>query len=261
MSNPLPKVGTLDFYTAYIVAGLLANGNDSGWLGPYSGATTSIIDPSINGGVVNWKYNFSGAGALTIAIAGTLANPLVPGQRLKIMVTTGAYVVTLAMPSNFFFEHNVTPRLLQNAVGWVEFRYDETIGGGIWTEIGRGSAPATGTAFAAGWQNLSLGSGWAALGGWQAPQYRLDKNGILRMRGMVTTAAGTAANATLFTLPAALAYPGGTAGDQFSVNGYSGAAITPYTLNVNGSGVGIVQQAVGAGGFLSLSSIKYDIEV
>lgn len=61
-----------------------------------------------------------------------------------------------------------------------------------WHVVGTGGEPAYGT-------------GFGAAGGDQSPRFRLepDGGGMCRLDGVVATTAGTAANATMFTLPAA----------------------------------------------------------
>jgi hypothetical protein len=248
MGNPLPKAGTLDFYTAYLVAGILAGGNDSGWQGPYTGATAVTVDPMLNAGVVTWKFTFSAAGTLTVTV--TPSTTLMPGQRLRIVLQTGAYNVGLVMPGTFYFKRGIQPPIPQNSRFWVEFQYDETLV--AWHETGRGAVPTT-SPVSGGWQNLTLSSGWAALGGWQVPQYKIE-DGFVRFRGVATTAAGVAANANIFTEPAGY-LPAGN--DVQGCCIYNGSAVAAGMVSFLTSGTSQTLVAVPAGGFIGLDGLRY----
>lgn len=251
MTNYLPTPGTFDFYTADLNAGILAAGNDTGWLGPYSGATASTIDPTANSGVVTWKYNFSAAGTLTITV--TPAGTVLAGQRLRIVVNAGAYNVSLVMPSNFFYKRGATFVPPQNCRSVIEFQYDESATS--WYEINR-SAVKSATPVAGGWQNLTLNAAWAGLGGWQTPQYRIE-DGWVSFRGVITTSAGVGANTNLFTLPAGF-LPLGNEVQGGAV--YNGTAVAAGMVSFLTTGNAQTLVAVGAGGFIGLTGLRYQID-
>lgn len=252
MGNPLPKVGTADYYTAFINAGILAGGNDGGWLGPYAGASALTIDPMYNGGIVMFKMNFSAAATMTITVTPSVT--LMPGQRLRLLVNSGAYAVSLVLPSNFYTRRGVKFVPPKSCRSIIEFQYDEI--NDAWFEVLRSSVPAT-APVAGGWQNLSLSSGWAALGGWQTPQYRIDGNGDVELRGLATTAAGVSANANVFSLPTGFLPTGNEAA---AMNYYNGSGIAAGMLSLLTAGTAQTLTAVPAGGFVALNGIRYSID-
>lgn len=252
MPNFLPTPGSNDLYTALLDAGILAGGVESTWSNPLSGAVPVTIDPTINNGVTNWKFTFSGTGSLTVTL-GAFSTTLFPAQKLKIVVLTGAYAVTLTMPSNFYYQRGAPPAMAQSARNWIEFQFDDVLGN--WYETSRG-ADAT-TTLVGGWNSLTLGSGWAPLAGWQVPQYQLDTLGYVNLRGVATTAAGVAANTTLFTIPTGMLPP---ANEVASVSFFNGTVMTAGELDLLTTGNAQVLQAIPAGGYVPLNSIRYSVD-
>lgn len=261
MTNYLPLPGSLDFYTAFLDAGIMTGGPVSDWLGPYAGVNTITIDPSLGGGVSTWRINTSAQADITIAISGTLAYTIFPGQRIRFLINGGAWKNTLTLPANFRLKRNRKLYCAPNSYSWIEFVYDPVTN--KWDEAGRGSSAATGSLISGTWQTLTPAAGWAAYGsGFQRPEYMVDEQGFINFRGLLTTAAGAAASAAMFTLPAALGYPTVGNGDLFALVAYDAvpATIKLFSATISNAGVGVIGQAISAGSFVSLSAIRYSLD-
>lgn len=114
-----------------------------------------------------------------------------------------------------------------------------------------------GVAAPGAWQVPALALGTNLAGGFALARYR-KAGSVVQVRGTLSFAAGAAAGATIFTLPA---------GFRPSAVSPAGSLIFPLAssvgyarMDVTSAGVLQLQTALGAGGFLSLDAISFYID-
>lgn len=244
----LPTPGTSDTYTSNLNSSILANGVGTAWA--FGGGTTTYnLDPNPGNGVNLFRYTFTNGGTITL----TITNPTLDGHVITVILNNGAVALSVSWPTNIVWHRNTLPATPVNALVTVRLRWDATAA--VWTEVGRSRVPVSGSSpLPAGWQTPTLTSPWAVNGAWQAPQYRIDHDGFVHLRGVMFNSSAVAANTTLFTLPA---------GFRPVTNDILGVIYTNDvfgTVGIASSGAVTNRQAVSSGGYIALSGASFSID-
>lgn len=106
------------------------------------------------------------------------------------------------------------------------------------------------------WQNLTLQNGWAPYGDFFAPpQYQVDLNGRVSLRGLIKPGIVTSGTA-LLSLPVGPSYE-----LLIIAQAYSGSAYSPVRLDVTPAGNLEISDASGftSSGFVSLDQVTFSL--